>query len=126
MPDIDQDTGEINPASTQGRILSALETLKTFPEAMAAAAVGIRDAMDSVRAHQKGAKVVISITIDPFKTKSKAPLIDEPVCIACDVSVKLPKAAPPEQLFFPDEHGNPSRTPPERQGRLGGMDVRVG
>ncbi len=43
MPDIDQDTGEINPHSTQGRILSALETLRTFPEAMAAAAVGIRD-----------------------------------------------------------------------------------
>ena len=53
MPDIDQDTGEINPHSTQGRILSALETLRTFPEAMAAAAVGIRDAMDAVRQHQK-------------------------------------------------------------------------
>ena len=63
MPDIDQDTGEINPHSTQGRILSALETLRTFPEAMAAAAVGIRDAMDAVRQHQKGAKVTISITV---------------------------------------------------------------
>ena len=126
MADIDAATGEVNPHTTQGRILSALATLKTFPEAMVAVAVGIRDAMDAVRTHQKGAKVTISLTIDPFKTKSKAPLIDEPIVIACDVAVKLPKSAPPEQLFFPDEDGNPSRTPPERQGRLGGMDVRVG
>lgn len=125
MEDIDNETGEISPHTTQGRILSALSTLKTFPEAMSAVAVGIHDAMDAVRTHQKGAKVTISITIDPFKTKSKAPLIDEPVCIACDVAVKLPKAAPPEQLFFPDENGNPARTPPMRQGGLG-FDVKVG
>lgn len=125
MPDIDQDTGEISPHSTQGRILSALETLRTFPEAMAAAAVGIHDAMEAVRTHQAGAKITITLKIDPFKTKSKAPLIDEPIVIACDVAVKLPKAAAPEQLFFPDENGNPSRTPPMRQGGLG-FDVKVG
>lgn len=124
MPDIDHDTGEISPHSTQGRILSAMETLRSFPEAMSAVAVGIHDAMEAVRTHQKGAKVTISITIDPFKTKSKAPLIDEPVCIACDVAVKLPKSAPPEQLFFPDEDGNPTRTPTQRQRGLGlGVNV---
>jgi hypothetical protein len=124
MTDIDQETGEISPHSTQGRILSAMETLKTFPEAMAAVAVGIHDAMEAVRTHHKGAKVTISITIDPFKTKSNAPLIDEPVCIACDVAVKLPKSAPPEQLFFPDSDGNPTRTPIQRQRGLGlGVNV---
>ncbi len=124
MPDIDHETGEISPHSTQGRILSALETLKTFPEAMSAVAVGIHDAMEAVRTHQKGAKVTITLTIDPFKTKSNAPLIDEPVVIACDVATKLPKAAAPEQLFFPDEDGNPSRTPAHRQRGLGlGVNV---
>lgn len=125
MSDIDQETGEILPHSTQGQILSAFETLKTFPEAMTAVAIGIRDAMDAVRTHQKGAVITIKLQIEPFKTKSKAPLIDEPVGISCDVAVKLPKAAPPEQLFFPDENGNPARTPPMRQGGLG-FDVKVG
>lgn len=117
--EIDHETGEISSNSTQGRILSAINTLKTFPEAMSAAAVGIHDAMEAVRTHQKGAKVVITLTIDPFKGKSNAPLIDEPILIGCDVTVKIPKAAPIEQLFYPDEDGNPSRTPPERQRGLG-------
>lgn len=122
---VDQETGEVLPESTQGRILSALDTLRTFPEAMVKVALGIHDAMEAVRTYQKAGKITIVINVEPFKSKSNAPLIDEPVVMSCDVESKLPKADPPQQIFYADDDGNPSRTPAHRQRNLGGMDVKV-
>lgn len=120
---IDETTGEIVDKNTAA-ILPAIDTLRAFPDSMAKAAVALHDAMDAVRAYQKKATVTLTITIEPFKSKSNAPLIDEPVIMALEVDVKLPRADPPVQLFFYDEDGNPTRE--QRRQRDLGLGVKIG
>ena len=112
---IDKSTGEVNRDTAA--IRPALETLRELPGVLDALAIGIHDAMDAVKMHQKAGKVILIVTIEPWKDKS-ARLIDEPVMIAGEVETKLPKHEPPKALFYSDEDGNPTRQQ-KRQSDLG-------
>lgn len=111
---IDTTTGEV---LSTGAIRPALETLRELPGVLDQVAIGIHNAMAAVREHQKPAKIVLTITIDPWKDKSTK-LIDEPVLIAGEVETKLPKHEPPKALFYSDDDGNPTRQQ-KRQPDLG-------
>ena len=106
-------------------IAPALETLRAFPDALATAAVAIHDAMSAVEAYDKPATVTLKLTIEPFKGKSNAPLVNAPVLMSLDVEKKLPKAEAPTQVMYADEDGNPSRVPTTRQRDLGlGVNIK--
>lgn len=119
---VDKSTGEVTGRDTAA-IRPALETLRELPGVMDKLAVAIHDAMDAVKTHQKPAKVILTVVIEPWTDKS-AKLIDEPVMISGDIDTKLPKHEAPKALFYADDDGNPTRQQ-KRQTDLG-LTIAVG
>lgn len=77
----------------------------------------IKTACAAVAEHNKPAKVVIEVTIKPFKEGQH--LVEQPLVFLGEVHTKLPEADPVATLFFVGEDGNATRNPGERQPTLG-------
>lgn len=73
-------------------------------------------AIEAVRMHNKEAKVVLTVTIAPWKGDHK--LIEPPIILTGEVSSKLPKETPEATVFFVDSEGNAVRNQ-QRQPELG-------
>lgn len=68
----------------------------------------LHDAIAAVLEHNKSAEVLLRITISPF---NETKLVEPAITMTAVVDRKLPKEVPPATLFFPDEGGNPQRSP---------------
>lgn len=77
----------------------------------------IKAAVAAVHEHNKAARVMVELTISPWKGTEK--LIEPPVIIVGEVSSKLPKPESPATLFFIGEDQNLTRNAGTRQSDLG-------
>lgn len=77
----------------------------------------IKTACAAVSEHGKPAKVMIEVTIKPFKEGQH--LVEQPLVFTGEVRTKLPEPDPEATLFFIGSDGNASRQPGERQPGLG-------
>ena len=104
---------KIRPAQATLNELNNGQTMEQLAQA-------IHDAIAAAKEFGKPATVTLDITIGTMKEQNR--LVNPPVLMAGEVTTKLPKAPPPQTVFFVDEDGNATRTQ-TREPDLPGLSV---